>query len=120
VPIAGTTEDALYQDERWGQFTYAIPVANGTYDVRFHFVELYYGTVVTGSCVGKRVFGVDILDTAGVDIPATLDICAQVGPAAALVKTVRATVADGVLNVKSVYGAKDDPELAAIEVIPAA
>jgi large repetitive protein len=115
VPIAGTSDDALYQDERWGQFSYAVPVANGRYEVRLHFVELFY----TGACAGKRLFGVDILDTTGVDLPNTFDICAQVGPTAALVKTLQATVADGVLNVKSVYGAKDDPELAAIEVIPA-
>src|SRR2546428_4240062 len=51
--ISGTTDPALYQDERWGSFTYSIPVANGTYDVTFHFVELYY---TTGSCVGKRIF----------------------------------------------------------------
>jgi hypothetical protein len=117
--IAGTTDDALYLNERWGQFDYAIPVANGHYDVRLHFVELYYGTVVTGSCVGKRLFGVDILDTTGVDIAPTLDICAEVGPKAALVMTVPVTVTDGVVNVHMVYGAQDDPELAAIEVIPA-
>jgi hypothetical protein len=117
--IAGTTDDALYLNERWGQFDYAIPVSNGHYDVRLHFVELYYGTVVAGSCVGKRLFGVDVLDTAGVDIPTTFDICAAVGPKAALVKTVPVTVTDGVVNVRTVYGANDDPELAAIEVIPA-
>jgi hypothetical protein len=116
--ISGTTDPALYQNERWGQFSYAIPVTNGTYDVRLHFVELYYGTVVTGSCVGKRIFGMDIVDTPGQDI-SNLDICAQVGPNAALVKTVSGvTVNDGVLNVQSVYGSVDDPELAAIEVVP--
>ena len=46
--ISGTNDATLYQDERWGQFTYNVPVANGIYDVRFHFVELYYGTAVPG------------------------------------------------------------------------
>jgi uncharacterized protein DUF4082/malectin (di-glucose binding ER protein) len=120
VLIAGTFDDALYQTERWGQFDYAIDVANGRYDVRLHFVELYYGTVVPGSCVGKRLFGVDVLDTAGTDIPKTFDICAQVGARAALVKTIKGvTVSDGQLNVHMLYGAADDPELAAIEVVPA-
>src|SRR5439155_74489 len=27
--ISGTTDPALYQNERWGQFSYAIPVPNG-------------------------------------------------------------------------------------------
>src|SRR5690606_2662938 len=41
--IQGTAEQNLYPNERWGNWTYAIPVANGRYDVRLHFAELYYG-----------------------------------------------------------------------------
>src|SRR5262249_36879126 len=37
--ITGTNDPSLYQDERWGDFSYAVPVANGTYDVRLHFAE---------------------------------------------------------------------------------
>ena len=81
--ITGTADPALYQDERWGQFSYAIPVANGTYDVRFHFAELYYGTAVSGSCVGKRIFGMNIVDTPGTDLT-NIDVCAAVGARAAL------------------------------------
>src|SRR5437899_395359 len=114
--IAGTSEGALYQDERWGAWSYAIPVTNGTYDVRLHFVELYY---TSGSCLGKRVFGVDITDTTGVDIP-SLDICAQAGGAnTALVKTISGVqVSDGALTVKAIYGSADDPEIAATELTP--
>src|SRR5205823_10463383 len=32
--ITGTPDQPLYQDERWGNFSYAIPIANGTYDVK--------------------------------------------------------------------------------------
>jgi hypothetical protein len=118
--IAGTSDPALYRDERWGQFTYSIPVANGTYDVRFHFVELYYGTAQPG-CAGKRIFGMDILDTPATPDIANLDICAAAGPNTALVRTVAGvTVTDGTLNIRSVYGSADDPEVAAIEVIPEA
>jgi hypothetical protein len=113
--ISGTSDPALYQNERWGQFGYSIPVANGTYDVTFHFVELYYAS----PCAGKRVFSMDILDTPASPDIANLDICAQVGPNAALVRTVKnVAVADGALDVKSVYGSADDPEVAAIEVTP--
>jgi hypothetical protein len=115
--IAGTTDDALYQNERWGNFSYAIPVTNGTYDVKLHFVELYY---TTGSCVGKRVFSFDIADTATSPDVANLDVCAAAGGAnTALVRTVYSVqVSDGFLNLQSVYGAADDPELAAVEVVP--
>jgi hypothetical protein len=120
--IAGTSDPALYQNERWGAFSYAIPVANGTYDVKLHFVEIYYGTAVAGSCLGKRVFSIDLGDTPTSPDIANLDICAAAGgPNTALVKTIaNVTVSDGTLNVQAVYGSADDPELAAIEVVPAA
>jgi hypothetical protein len=118
--ISGTPDPALYQNERWGQFSYAIPVANGPYDVRLHFVEIWWGTAVSGSCLGKRLFGMDVLDTPGPPDISNLDICARVGPRKALVLTVPGVnVTDGFLNVKSVPGAADNPELAAIEVVPA-
>jgi Concanavalin A-like lectin/glucanases superfamily/Malectin domain/Domain of unknown function (DUF1929)/Bacterial Ig domain/Bacterial Ig-like domain len=115
--ITGTPNPALYQTERWGSFSYAIPVPNGTYNVRLHFVELYYAA----PCVGKRIFSMDITDTAANPDIANLDICAAAGGAnAALVRTVNnVTVSDGVLNIRSIYGSADDPEVAAIEVIPA-
>jgi hypothetical protein len=118
--VTGTNDPALYQNERWGQFTYTIPVANGTYDVRFHFAELYYGTAVSGSCVGKRIFSMDILNTTVSPDIANLDICAQAGgPRIALDKTVSGVpVTNGTLTIKSVYGSVDDPEVTAIEVVP--
>jgi hypothetical protein len=119
--VTGTNDPKLYQSERWGTFSYAIPVTNGTYDVRFHFAETYFGTVTSGSCVGKRVFGMDIVDTATSPDLANIDICAAVGPSAADIMTVKnVTVNDGVLNIKSVVGIADDPELTALEVIPTA
>ncbi len=118
--ISGTNDPALYQNERWGQFTYTIPVPNGTYDVRFHFAELYYGTAVSGSCVGKRIFGMDVLNTPTSPDIQNLDICALVGPRAALIMTVSGVqVTNGAVTVKSVYGSVDDPEVTAIEVVPA-
>ena len=116
--ITGTSDQALYQNERWGNFSYAIPVNNGTYDVKLHFVELYYGTSVPGGN-GKRVFGIDVLDTPTNPDLQNIDIYSEVGANTALVKTITGvTVTDGVLNIQSVYGAADDPEIAAIEVVP--
>ena len=118
--ISGTNDPALYQNERWGQFTYTIAVPNGTYDVRMHFVELYYGTAVSGSCVGKRIFSIDVLNTTASPDIKNLDVCAAGGPRAAVVRTVTGVqVTNGSLSVKSVYGSVDDPEIAAIEVVPA-
>ena len=52
-PISGTTDDPLYQSERYGQnFGYQIPVANGTYEVDLHFAEIFW------TSAGQRVFDV--------------------------------------------------------------
>ncbi len=47
--IAGTTEDALYQSERYGTYSYEIPVSNATYNVVLHFAELYHNAAGTRS-----------------------------------------------------------------------
>src|SRR5690242_8674997 len=118
--ITGTPDQALYKDERWGAFNYAIPVTPGyQYDVKLHFVELYYGTVVSGSCVNKRRFSVDLTDTPTSPDISNIDICGAVGANAALVRTINnVQVDDGFLNIQAIYGALDDPEIAAIEVVP--
>ena len=50
--IAGTTDDPLYQSERYGDFSYAIPVATGDYLVTLKFAEIYW------TQPGQRVFNV--------------------------------------------------------------
>lgn len=118
TPISGTTDQALYQDERWAQFSYAIPVPNGVYDVRLHFVEAYYGTSQPGGA-GKRVFSMDLGNTPANPDLSDIDIYNAVGPNAAYVRTVAGvSVTNGVLSIQSVYGCCDDPELAALEIIP--
>ncbi|RYZ60965.1 MAG: choice-of-anchor D domain-containing protein, partial [Chitinophagaceae bacterium] len=53
--INNTTDDALYQTERWGKtFGYNLPVSNGQYKVVLHFAEIYFTTT------GKRIFDVSI------------------------------------------------------------
>src|SRR5207237_8885254 len=101
----GASDPALYQDERWGQFTYNLPVTNGTYTVTLDFVELYYGTAVAGSCVGKRIFGMDVLNTPTSPDISNLDICAQAGgPHTALQNTVTGVQAtNGTRTVRPVY-----------------
>lgn len=37
IPVSGTDDPELYQTERWGNFSYAIPVAPGKYTVWLHF-----------------------------------------------------------------------------------
>jgi hypothetical protein len=37
APVSGTDDPELYQTERWGNFSYAIPVAPGKYGIWLHF-----------------------------------------------------------------------------------
>ena len=50
---------ALYASERWGHFSYAVPVADGRYRVTLKFCEGHYGRRNTGGGgVGSRLFDV--------------------------------------------------------------
>jgi hypothetical protein len=88
--IAGTKDVALYQSERFGDFSYTMPVANGDYVVTLKFAEIYW------TQPGQRVFDVLI---EGAKVIKGLDLVAQVGPNKAydVIKTVH--VSDGVLNI---------------------
>jgi hypothetical protein len=59
--VAGTDEPELYEMERFGHFSYAIPVAPGRYTVTLKFAERFFGPtnpMANGKGVGSRVFNV--------------------------------------------------------------
>ncbi|MBC7913373.1 MAG: hypothetical protein H7Y07_04545 [Pyrinomonadaceae bacterium] len=89
IAISNTTDDALYQTERFGNFNYAIPLSNGTYEITFKMAEIFHQNS------GRRQF--DVL-AESVAIISNLDLFKIVGYATAydLVKTV--SVTDGTLN----------------------
>jgi Malectin domain len=88
--IAGTTDDRLYQSERYGDFSYTIPVANGDYLVTLKFAEIYW------TQPGQRVFNV-LME--GVKVISNLDLAAKVGPNKAYDVTLTVHVTDGKLNI---------------------
>jgi hypothetical protein len=52
-------DTALYSSERWGHFSYALPVPAGRYRVTLHFSEGHYGAGNTGyGGLGSRLFDV--------------------------------------------------------------
>lgn len=58
--VQGTQDPGLYSEERYGNFSYAIPVAAGRYTVTLYFAETYFGPDnLGGSGEGSRVFNVD-------------------------------------------------------------
>ena len=52
--IAGTDDQEMFKSERYGDFTYQIPVTNATYAVELHFVEMYQ------TAVGARTFNAEV------------------------------------------------------------
>ena len=111
--IAGTSDPALYQSERWSSspFTYTFPnLADGSYQVTLKFAE------IAGLGPGQRQFNVAIN---GSQVLTNLDVAAAVGQDAALDKTFTATVTNGQLTVTFSPGAADNPIVSAIQVVPA-
>ena len=114
--ISGTSDGALFQTERYGAFSYEIPVPDGSFDVNLLFAEIYHG-VQNANGAGARVFDVFVEGALVLD---DFDILAETTPATALVKTIAGvTVSDGFLSI-SVGAVTDSPKLSAIEVLPAA
>jgi hypothetical protein len=79
LPIAGTDDPELYSTERFGNFSYTVPVAPGRYTVIFHFSERYFGPAnYGGGGGGSRVFDVD---SNGVALLKDFDIYKEAGGA---------------------------------------
>ena len=57
--VSGTPDSAMYQNERFGHFSYRIPVVPGRYTVTLKFAETYFGQKnFRESAVGLRRFNV--------------------------------------------------------------
>ncbi len=114
--IGGTNDDTLYQSERWDggsapELIYSLPVANGSYDVRLHFAEIYNGITAPG----QRVFSI-LLE--GQPAISNYDIFAAAGYLTADVLSLPVTVSDGNLDIEFVHGT-ENPKVNAIEVLTA-
>ncbi|ELZ27370.1 ring canal kelch-like protein [Halogeometricum pallidum JCM 14848] len=114
--IAGTTDDQLYQTERYGtSFGYDIPVSeSGTYEVTLKFAEIYHGASGNpDGGVGDRVFGATV---EGQQVLSDYDIYADVGALTATDTTTTVEVTDGTLNV-DLSSSADNAKISAIKVV---
>jgi len=117
-PIAGTTDDELYQTERYAagtQFSYEIPVGMaGEYDIRLHFAEIFYGVGTQAGGVGSRVFDVSI---EGNTVLANFDILSEAAPATALIKEFNNVIVnDGFASIQFV-NVVESAKVSAIEIL---
>src|SRR5208283_2457691 len=104
--ITGTQDDALYQSERYGNFSYSIPLANGSYTVTLKFAGIYW------NAAGQRIFNVSMQ---GTQVISNLDIFAKVGKNAAYNVSIPVTVTNGTLNI-NFTSVVDSAKVSAIEV----
>lgn len=111
APISGTTDDTLYQSEtwNWNQFTYEIPIENGTYRVDLHFAEIYAPLTQPGA----RVFDIFLEGDLALD---DMDpVAAAGGQYAAHVESTMVTVSDGALTLLAV-GEVENPKISGISI----
>jgi len=111
--ISGTSYPQVYGKERYGgghaSFGYAIPLANGNYNVSLDFAETY----VSGP--GQRIFSVSIN---GTQVLTNFDIYAAAGGMnIAVQRTFPVTVSNGILSVNFIPGSVENPKINGMEVV---
>ncbi len=104
--ITGTSDPILYESNRYGNFSYNIPLANGYYNIRLKFAEIYW------NATGERILNVSMQ---GTQVISNLDIYAQVGKNAAYDITIPASVTNGALNI-AFSSVVDNAMVSAIEI----
>ncbi|HXE10498.1 MAG TPA: malectin domain-containing carbohydrate-binding protein [Bryobacteraceae bacterium] len=84
--VVNVREKSIYESERYGNFCYRIPLAQGKYRLTLHFAETWFGTPQnTQPAVGSRLFNVFANGTA---LLRNFDIAKEAGGAnRAIVKT---------------------------------
>jgi hypothetical protein len=109
--VKNAQDPTIYLTERYGDITYRIPVANGTYTVKLHFCETYDGI----NAAGMRVFDAT---AEGKPIFAGIDPYKDGGNAlfSASVRTAEVVVADGELTL-GLVSKEQSAEINAIEVL---
>jgi hypothetical protein len=96
--VSGTSDQVLFQTGRWTDststpLTYSFPVANGSYHVNLYFTETY----PTLQSVGARIFNVKMQ---GSVVFNQLDVFAEAGGYAALIKSAEVQVSNGQLTIE--------------------
>ncbi len=110
--VAGTPDPIIYTTARYGlygNFSYAIPVPNGTYNLTLKFAEIRL------SAKGQRVFNVVVN---GATVLSNFDVVAAAGaPFAAVDETFPITVTTGSVNIQF-NGVVNLPIVSGIAIIP--
>ncbi len=114
--VSGPDDPRIYERERYGNFSYAIPVTSGHYTVTLHFAESFWGPdQVGGGGVGSRVFDVYCN---GVSLLRSFDMFKEAGSQHQIVKRFRGLKPNAQGNLLlSFVPIKNYANLSAIEVV---
>jgi hypothetical protein len=110
--VAGTSDPVLYEDFRKNPASYSFQVPNGQYQLNLYFDE----AIPRAEKITGRVFNVNV--QGNVVFP-ELDIFAAAGANAALIKSANVSVTNGALTIGFTRVVGLDPEIGAIEILPA-
>ena len=114
VSLTGVTNpapEAVYQDNRYGNFTYTVPgwTAGASYTIRLHFAETYWTTA------GARIFNVTIN---GQQVLTNFDILATAGgPGKAVVEQFTETAPSNGTFTIGFTTVKDNAQVNGIEIL---
>ena len=112
IEIVNTSDDVLYQSERWGLNGYRFDLPNGNYRVRLHFAEIWE----EAQSPGQRILDVWV---EGEKVLDSFDIFAEVGYQTAIIKEFTTEVTDEQMNID--FSAKIYfPKVSAIEILSCA
>lgn len=109
--VAGTEDPTLFQEYRWNPGGYSFKVPDGQYQVNLYFDE----SNAQAERISGRVFNVSV--QRAVVFP-ELDIFANAGANAALIKSTNTSVTNGTLTIGFTRVAGQYPEISAIEILP--
>ena len=110
--VAGTSDPVLFEDFRKNPASYSFQVPNGQYQLNLYFDE----ATPRAEKITGRVFNVSV--QGNVVFP-ELDIFAAAGANAALIKSANVSVTNGALTIGFTRVVGLDPEISAIEILPA-
>ena len=106
-PITGTNDDALFQSERWGEYSYEVPVSKATYDIALYFSEIFITEPDT------RIFSIRI---EGQTVINNFDLFATAGHDTAYQRIINnISVDDGSLSITLIAN-KDNPKLSGFAI----
>jgi hypothetical protein len=117
-PIWGTRDPRLYQSWRQGTFTYEIPAKPGSYELRLHFAETYFGEGNAAGFGGENTRFFDILIN---DVPVKrhFSVAGEGGLNVAMVKVFQdvSPAPDGFVHI-GFSKSSNEPFVNAIELTP--